>query len=581
MKIVIGTSDGKPAGFDLETLIVTRLLVQANSGGGKSYLLRKLMEELFRHIQIIAIDPEGEFATLRENFDFVLVGKGGETPAHIGTAEELAHKLLELKVSAICDLYEMPAHERHIWVKKFLDALTNAPKKLWHPLLLILDEAHIFCPEKGESAASDAVVDFVTRGRKRAFCPVLATQRLAKLRKDAAAEMLNVMIGGTFLDVDVDRAIEALSIPTKGKDRSDFIAHIKTVSPGTFVALGRAISKERIELKVGEVQTSHPKPGSSKHAAEPPPPPDKIKGLLPQLADLPKVAEEKAQTIAEFKKEIRELKNQLNAAQRAAPKPAIDQAALKSQIEHAVAQSMALRDKHWMQAIEAYRRNWERALSQQVHLLDGALHTVKFDPPRAIEKVEAKIEVENPDRPPATRAERWGFGAREAAAAENNGELSKSQLRILAALAEFEAIGRTAVSKKWVAALAGASHSSSSFGNNLGALRTAGLINYPAPGAASLTDAGRRSAPSISAPSSPPEMLKRCTEIVSAPQAFILEALAKAYPSELNKEAIAEMVHASPTSSSYGNNLGALRSAGMIEYPSPGTAKLAAWVMLE
>lgn len=318
MKIVIGNIVGtkRPIGFDLATLIPTRLLIQANSGAGKSYLLRKLMEELFGHIQVIAIDPEGEFATLREKFGYVLVGKGGETPADVRTAATVAEKLLELHASAVCDLYEMPARERHAWVREFLGALINAPKKLWHPVVIIVDESHLFCPEEGDSEAADAMIDLATRGRKRGFCPVWATQRLAKLDKDAAAELQNKLIGGTFLDVDIKRAANDLGLPTSGKEFREFAAHIKVMEPGTFIALGRAISKNRVELKVASVHTSHPKSGSAKHAAEPPPPPEKVRELLPKLADLPKVAEEKARTVADFKRQVHELQTKLRDAER-------------------------------------------------------------------------------------------------------------------------------------------------------------------------------------------------------------------------------------------------------------------------
>ena len=101
MKITIGETGGKGVGFDLDTLLVTRLLIQANSGAGKSWLLRKLIEQLYGHVQVIVIDPEGEFATLREKYDFVLVGAGGETPADVRSAGLLAEKLLELRASAV------------------------------------------------------------------------------------------------------------------------------------------------------------------------------------------------------------------------------------------------------------------------------------------------------------------------------------------------------------------------------------------------------------------------------------------------------------------------------------------------
>src|SRR5581483_633189 len=67
-KIVIGQHAGKDVRIDLDTLLRTRMLIQANSGKGKSFLLRRLAEQLFGKVQVIILDPEGEFATLREKF---------------------------------------------------------------------------------------------------------------------------------------------------------------------------------------------------------------------------------------------------------------------------------------------------------------------------------------------------------------------------------------------------------------------------------------------------------------------------------------------------------------------------------
>src|SRR6266576_5828106 len=86
--------------LDLPTLLDTRLLVQANSGGGKSWLLRRLLEQSQGKVQQIVIDLEGEFATLREKYDYILAAKGGDTPADPRSAALLARKILELNVSA-------------------------------------------------------------------------------------------------------------------------------------------------------------------------------------------------------------------------------------------------------------------------------------------------------------------------------------------------------------------------------------------------------------------------------------------------------------------------------------------------
>ena len=313
MKIILGKSDSRNIELDLDVLLRTRLLVQANSGGGKSYALRRILEQAFGKVQCIVIDPAGEFATLREKFGYVLVGEHGETPADIRSAGLVAEKLLELRASAVCDLYGLKPSERHLWLKRFLSAIMNAPKRLWHPALFVVDEAHKFAPEKGEgeSEAKGEMLQLASDGRKYGFCAIYATQRLAKLDKSAASELLNVMIGPTFMDIDLERAHKALGIVHA--DWRDFDARMKTIEPGYFWALGRAVCTSKILVKIGSVQTTHPEAGSAKHAAEPPPPPEKVKALLPKLADLPKAAEEQARTVAELKQEIRSLKGQLGA----------------------------------------------------------------------------------------------------------------------------------------------------------------------------------------------------------------------------------------------------------------------------
>jgi nucleotide-binding universal stress UspA family protein len=53
------------AKLSVEQFLETRGLLQANSGGGKSYALRRIIEVLCGRVQQIIIDTEGEFASLR------------------------------------------------------------------------------------------------------------------------------------------------------------------------------------------------------------------------------------------------------------------------------------------------------------------------------------------------------------------------------------------------------------------------------------------------------------------------------------------------------------------------------------
>src|SRR3990167_6385773 len=136
--------------LNLSKLLESRLLIQANSGGGKSWAIRRIVEQAFGKVQIIILDPEGEFTNLREKYDFVFAGKDGDAPVESRSAALLARRLLELKASAIVDLYELPPQERKHFVRLFCEAMVNAPKKLWHDCLVIIDEAHVFAPRSEE-----------------------------------------------------------------------------------------------------------------------------------------------------------------------------------------------------------------------------------------------------------------------------------------------------------------------------------------------------------------------------------------------------------------------------------------------
>jgi len=312
--IVIGKSEGKNVSLDVKALLRTHLLIWASTGGGKSFLIRRMVEQLFGKTPILIIDREGEFQTLREKFGFVLVGQNGETPADPRSAKIVAERLLEMRASAVCDLFELSHEARHEWVRNFYLALINAPKRLWGPTTVWLDEAHSFAPEKGqgESIAYGAVTDFNGVARKRGFGSIFATQRLAKLSKNATAEMYNQAAGPTAQQSDRDRAAYEMGISGKAAV-TEFSDALRTLDPGNFFFQGRAISMDKVLVKVGPIQTSHGTETTGKAAAKAPPTPEEVKKMLPKLADLPKVAEERARSEADLRKEIRELKQQLRA----------------------------------------------------------------------------------------------------------------------------------------------------------------------------------------------------------------------------------------------------------------------------
>lgn len=294
----------KNTSIDTAKLLQSRMVVLANSGAGKSYAIRKFAEEAAIHTQTIIIDPEGEFSSLREKFDFILAGKDKDVPAETRSAALLAVRLLELGKSAVIDLYELHPQERQRFVKLFFDAMINAPKDLYHPVFIILDEAHEYAPEGKPSEATYAVEAMASRGRKRGFCLIPASQRISKLSKNVSAECNNKLIGRASQDIDMKRAGDELGFT---KDR---LVELRQLQPGEFFAFGPAISDEVKKIKIDPVKTTHAKVGYH-GAAKVPPPSTVIKKVLAEIKDLPAEAEQEAKTIAELKKETAELKRKI------------------------------------------------------------------------------------------------------------------------------------------------------------------------------------------------------------------------------------------------------------------------------
>lgn len=299
-------SDGSLT-LDIPILLKTRLVVQASSGGGKSYAIRKIIEETHGQVQQIIIDIEDDFSTLREKYDFVLCGKGGDIEAHPRTAELLARKVLELHADVIINLYELKMHERVRFVKLFLDAMIAAPKELWHPAMVILDEAHLFAPEGSKSESLSAVIDMASRGRKRGFCIIPATQRPAKLHKDVSAECQNKLIGLANQDLDRKRAAEEIGFVSKADT-----LQLRDLDAGEFFALGPAFGRGVRKVRIGKVSTTHHEAGRSLKTISKPKATGKVKEILSKLQDLPQEAEEELKTVQALSEKVKSLQRELS-----------------------------------------------------------------------------------------------------------------------------------------------------------------------------------------------------------------------------------------------------------------------------
>ena len=255
-QITIGhDATGKPVEFDVEELLATRLLVQGNSGSGKSHLLRRLLEESAGMVQQVVIDPEGDFPSLAEEFGHVVIDGAAYSPGEI---EALARRIREHRASVVLDLDGLEVEQQIRCAAQFLTALFDAPREHWYPALVVVDEAQMFAPSAAGEMAEDtrrmtlsAMTNLMCRGRKRGLAGIVATQRLAKLAKNVAAEASNFLMGRTFLDIDMVRAADLLGMERRQAER------IRELERGHFLALGPAITRLPLACKIGPVKTGH------------------------------------------------------------------------------------------------------------------------------------------------------------------------------------------------------------------------------------------------------------------------------------------------------------------------------------
>ncbi len=529
--VQLGKSGRTPVRLDLPTLLDTRMLVTGSSGSGKSWLLRLIAEQSAPRVPVLILDPEGEYGTLREKVDLVLVGDEGDIRPSVAAAPTIARKLFDLGVSAVIDLYALKLAERRDFAKGFIDALMAAPRSTWHPCLVLLDEAHRFCPERGggTSSATDAVITLLSQGRKRGLGTVLATQRLSKLHKDAAAEATNVLVGRTTLDVDVARARDLLGLSKQDGQK------LRSMKPGQWHSFGPAFDPDGVTLfRSAKVETSHPEAGK-RHLQRPPAPSKKLRRVLSELAELAELADRETPsdplTLEDARAEVSSLRKQLANAR---PDPD----AIKKAVDAAVARERAAQHR---QLAELSTKLRELAL------------TIRPD--------ERADSSPTPPSPSTTSSPRPSKRQAPLASAESRVGTGGVQ-RMLTVLVQHP----NGCDRTQLASLAGLSSKSGTFSTYLGRLRTSGWV--------------RADGTRLVATSEGIEALGDCPPLPSGDALVaywldwcgrqggrrrMLQALIDAGPRGMKRNDLASAADLSPNSGTFSTYLGKLRSAKLVD----------------
>lgn len=599
MKFTIGKSDTKDITVDALVLADTRGLICASSGLGKSWLLRLIAEAVASSVQTIILDPEGEFSTLREKLDVLIVGENGDLRADIRSASLLARKLAETGVSAVIDIYDLPGKEDP-WVKRrmftslLINELMNLPKKLYHPMIVMVDEAHQFAQQETTNdtyqlngvrvnpamLSRSAIRSLMSAGRKRGIGGILATQRVSKIDKDAIADARNVFIGGTTLDIDQRRAGDIL-----GMNKGEAVG-LRDLEPGTFFSFGPALDgRGIIQFKSTKVQTTHPKAGQRSSIVVPKAS-TQIASIAEQFGDLPAVAEAEVQTVDALMRENTELKRELRERPvTIQTQPTIERVevpALPNDVLNSFFKTLTEMQTNSEEIIELGKGLKEWAMGGNV-ILENMVEVIeKYAPERLGSSVKTTVAVDRGipggDETVATvmRKETRNSGSIQVI---SSGEITGPMQRILDAIAWLESIGIYTPKQVAVAFLAGYSYGGGAFNNPRGALRSAGFVEY-AGDAIRLTETGKQVANYPAVPLTVAELQRHVMNVLPGPHEKILTVLLGKYPNPISKDECAALAGYA-TGGAFNNPLGRLRSMGLVEYPQPGYVVAASLLFLK
>lgn len=263
--------------LDLGRLIGAHAGIVANSGGGKSGLVRKLLEATHGEVQHIVLDAEDEFYTLRERYEYVIAGgDGGDVPASVGNAESLAIGALTHGFSLIVQLNDLGPDGAAEFIGRFLSAMVDAPRDLWHPVVVVVDEAQRFIPRTTRTEATEGVKKLVFQGRKRGFTALLAGTKFTELDPAVRGMVNNWMLGRVGQAVDRNTMAEQLGFTAKeGRER------LRGMESRQFWALGPALSREPVQFTVADVETTPIHAGQAKVPT--PPAPEALRDILQGL----------------------------------------------------------------------------------------------------------------------------------------------------------------------------------------------------------------------------------------------------------------------------------------------------------
>ena len=624
-------SDDLVLGADL---VVATAGIFATKGQGKSFLAQVMAEEMLEHGQVIVvIDPTDVWYGLRSSADglrdgypiLVIGGDHGDLKLdpEIGAGVRLAEAIVAERFSCVICTDGLDDTRAIRYVREVLETIYRKNRE---PLHVFVDECDMFAPqqpkEEEDYRCIRAMSHVVRRGRKKGIGSTLITQRPSELNASVRSQVEMLFVLGMLHHLDIDAVERWLRLRKKKRGgtnaafelQEEMIDSLDTLQRGdAWVWAPRLKIHRRFRARAKRTFDSGatPKPGQKARKAK--------KLAAVDIARLGTVIAEAAQRlkdndpkqlrfeIARWKKAHdalqagmeREIQRQVGTGTKIAASGKVKEKIVIKKVEFVKAadlrrlEALVKKIDKLILRITGTNADLELHLSglraEATKLQEVAMRVTQLRGKKAGALVgevlalapEAPIayvaqppakptKPTKPVNPTPVKPVKQPLANGHAAAAPDGRTLTPAHLRLLSAIAWWEAIGVTEPDLGGVAFVAKTSAKSSAFNNNRSRLRAAGYIDYPQTGRVRLTEAGRQIAPPPSIPPTNEALQHAVLGQVSPALGRLLRVLIDTYPNEMALEDFAKAAGTSATSSAFNNNRSWLRARDLATYPRTG-----------
>ena len=540
------------------------IAVLGKTGSGKSYAAKGVVESLLDHArQVCVLDPTGAWWGLRlladgrsAGYDVVLLGgKHADIPLSARSGEAVARLVTEQGASVVLDTSGMTVGE---YTRFFIDFAGTLYTTIRNPLHLIIDEAHYFMPQNGAKDVDTGKMihagnRLMSGGRSLGVRGMMITQRPAKLHKDSLTCADTLVAMRVIAPQDrkaIQDWVDGCGDPAQGKEVMGSLASLAKGEGWVWYPEGGYLHR----TKFPTIKT-YDSSATPKHGAKDAPQVKEINLDDVRAAMADAVAEAEANDPKKLRARIAELEKGVKAEAPAVDVAAFQDSAYRSgqlATSNVILNSIRTR----VRALNTVQENL-RVACEAVEVAVGAID-------REVRSLSSEAPVPRPPAKPTPNGQYTSVVTADG--------IAPRHLRILAAIAWFESFaGIDIPTRAMVAARAGVSSTSSSYANDLSAMKTAGLIGYPSTGNLNRTDAGKRIA--VDLPDG--DAWESLPAIVDPRHMNMLRTLRRG---RMSRSDLANAVDASPSSSSFANDLSKLRTLALIDYPAPGEVELAEWL---